>query len=163
MPRMCVGPPAISRSAPPTSSAVAVVTGTQATSQPGWLTRIPAAIASAIWWVLPNTLSYTITVRIVLTSDLSFRFQPGQWGPRCSGSLVPDPAGKVTTGKVPGQPAGPAGPGRSALADAAGRDQDWPGEPGADRAGPHDGRRRRYGRPGPRRPGPGRAHHGTGA
>ena len=57
MPRMCVGPPAISRSAPLTSSAVAVVTGTQATAEPGWLTRIPAAIASAIWRELPNTLS----------------------------------------------------------------------------------------------------------
>jgi hypothetical protein len=57
MPRMWVGPPAISRSAPLTRSAVALVTGTQATPEPGWLTRIPAAIASAIWRVLPNTLS----------------------------------------------------------------------------------------------------------
>src|SRR5689334_7592718 len=75
MPRMWVGPPAISRSAPRTRSGVAPATGTQATSEPGWLTRIPPAIASAIWRVLPNTLSYTMTVRIFLTSD-SLAFRP---------------------------------------------------------------------------------------
>ena len=93
MPRMWVGPPAISRSAPRTRSAVALVTGTQATSEPGWLTRIPAAIASATWRVLPNTLSYTMTVRIFLTSDSLSRFPAWPAAAAAIRVLGPDAAG----------------------------------------------------------------------
>src|SRR5207248_1771179 len=74
---------------------------------------IPAAIASAIWRVLPNTLSYTITVRIVLTSDSSFRFPAWPMRSVAAGSLVPD-----AMGEGPSRARSPARLGRWSLAGA---------------------------------------------